>query len=252
MRTDAAVAGMLMTLVLVSAVESCKGTLSGQDAGTGGSAPGGSTGGVPATGGVGGVAGAAGVGGAAGHSLTTVPSQHRAAAMVCSSDAAAAGLPTRGYDGGERGPVDSDGGALISCSTSASCPACSNGLTDRCFSSGGGGGSGNPHCQCDECNSDQDCGQTDVCACEGAVVGQAATIGNVCVSANCRVDADCGPGGFCSPTWFSQFAVLVIDGYYCHTPNDQCRDDADCESSTRCSYSSEAGLWTCFNSGVAG
>jgi hypothetical protein len=247
MRTYAAVAGTLVTLALGSAI-GCEGTLTGQNAGTGGSAPGGSIGGVPATGGAGGVGG---VGGAAGHPLTTVPSQHRTAAMACSSAAAAAGLPTRGYDGGVRGPVDSDGGATIGCSTSASCPACPNGLTDRCFSSGGAGQSGASSCRCDECNSDQDCGPTGVCACEGADPGQTGTVGDFCVSANCRVDADCGPGGFCSPTWFSQFAVLVIEGYYCHTPNDQCHDDSDCGSS-RCSYSLEAGLWICFNNGVAG
>ena len=75
--------------------------------------------------------------------------------------------------------------------------------------------------------------------------------------ANRRVDADCGAGGFCSPTWFSAFGRWRVDGYYCHTPMDQCRDDSDCTGQTiagptRCSYSVEAGVWSCFFRGAAG
>jgi hypothetical protein len=178
------------------------------------------------------------------------PSQHRAVSTVCSTAAVDAGLPTQGFDGGLRGPVDLDGGGAILCSSSDSCPACANGLSDRCFAFGGGGNGGTNFCHCDECNGDQDCGPKDDCVCEGTP-GQRAATGNVCVPANCHVDADCGAGGFCSPTWYSFNGLWTVAGYYCHTPFDLCLNDSDC-APARCSYSIQAAFWSCFTEAAAG
>ena len=197
-----------------------------------------STGGVggttTSTGGVGGAGGVGGIGGAAGHPVSAVPSQHRPTATVCSD----AGAPLSGYDGGLRGPTtDASITGTIRCTTANTCPACSNGLPDRCVFGGGGGGSGS-NCACDECVSDQDCGPKGVCSC--GTLG-----GNVCLSGNCRVDSDCGPGGYCSLS-APRYCGGGGQGYYCHTAQDQCRADADCQGvGSSCTYSPEAAIWTC-------
>jgi hypothetical protein len=241
MRAYGSVVSKVGALVLVAAL-GCTSNTNHQTSGGGGS------GAAPANGG-GGVVGGGGVAGAGGRALTSAPSQHRAVAAVCSTVAADAGLPTHGYDGGARDPVNPDGGG-ISCSASADCPACPNGLTDRCMRSYSMSTGTITYCLCDDCNSDQDCGPTGVCNCDGTL-GQTPNIGNQCIAGNCRVDADCGPVGFCSPTFGSDNGVLFIEGYYCHTPKDQCRDDSDCPFK-HCSYSPEAGTWTCFFDSVAG
>jgi hypothetical protein len=209
-----------------------------------------SNGGALGTGGTSDAGGSGGVGGSAGHAAMAVPSQHRAASTVCSTIEADAGPPTQGYDGGARGPVDPDGGGAIPCSSSDSCPACANGLQDRCFASGGGGNGGISFCQCDECNSDTDCGAKAACVCEGTP-GQRVGVGNECVPAGCHVDADCGPGGSCSPTWYAFNGQWSVGGYYCHTPLDQCVNDDDC-APKRCSYSVQAAFWSCFTDAAAG
>jgi hypothetical protein len=260
MRAYKPVPWMFAAFVLVVAGTGCKSSSLNTNGGTGGQGTGGNTGGaggdtggsgaVSGSGGGAGWDGSGGTGGAAGaggRPLAT-PSQHRASAVACANSADAS---FSGQDGAAPGPVNPDGGGWISCSTASSCPACANGLTDRCLTSGGGGSSGS-YCGCDQCSRDQDCGATNVCTCEGEIPGEASGVGNICVSANCRVDADCGPGGFCSPTWVSYFGRLRVDGYYCHTPKDQCGDDSDCPASTRCSYSVESAQWVCFNAFVAG
>jgi hypothetical protein len=210
----------------------------GGTTGVGGST---STGGTnTATGGVGGLGGLTGTGGmagAAGHPVTAVPPLHRPTAVVCSD----AGAPLSGYEGGTRLPT-ADGGT-IGCTTASTCPACSNGLPDRCVAlnvltnGGGGGASGSSSiCASDECISDQDCGPKGVCSC--GTQG-----GNICLFGNCRVDSDCGPGGYCSPST-PRSCSGGSRGYYCHTAQDQCRADADCQG-LACTYSIEAAIWTC-------
>jgi hypothetical protein len=199
----------------------------------------------PGGAGGGGQSGSGGAAGGGGHPLAS-PSQHRASATACGGGLADASAS--GQDGAVYGPVNPDGGGRISCSAAASCPACPDGLADRCVTLGGGGAGGSV-CLCDACNRDSDCGGTAVCSCEGSATGR---MSNACVAANCRVDSDCGPGGFCSPTWTSYFGRLTIDGYYCHTPKDQCHDDSDCPASVRCTYAIESAQWLCVNTGVAG
>jgi hypothetical protein len=71
-------------------------------------------------------------------------------------------------------------------------------------------------------------------------------LGNTCVQGNCRVDSDCGPG-YCSPSVDSNGCTGLV-GYYCHTPSDECIDDADCSMKNGpmgCMYSTAQGRWTC-------
>ena len=66
---------------------------------------------------------------------------------------------------------------------------------------------------------------------------------NACVYAECRVDADCGAGLYCSPS----LVLCTYRVYTCHTPDDQCADDADCPSgSGTCNYDQNAKRWRCY------
>jgi hypothetical protein len=85
------------------------------------------------------------------------------------------------------------------------------------------------------------------------------------VGSNCQVDSDCGPGGFCSPSRFdinsSVDAIgvlgggMILSGYFCHTSEDYCVNDSDCDTiecvseqgcqSVDCAYSTEE-RWDCF------
>jgi hypothetical protein len=213
------------------AIAACSGNL--PQGGTG-------TGGAGATTGTGGsvISGTGGV-----SVVGRIPMLHRPTATVCSGQLAEAGVKMSVYDGGSSGPLAPDGGT-ITCATDSDCPPCTNGQLDHCFShpqllTG-------PSCGCDECNGDQDCGSTGVCACNQTGWSNI-PVGNVCILAgNCRVDADCGPGGFCSPSP----ANCGVGGYYCHTAKDTCLDYADCP--TACAYSLAAGDWACTTSACGG
>jgi hypothetical protein len=102
-------------------------------------------------------------------------------------------------------------------------------------------------CVYDRCFVDGDCGATEACLCRD---DPASNIGfvmsyktNLCVDANCRTDGDCGPGGLCSPS----LSGCYEGGFYCHTPLDTCRTDADCKTDfhSRCLYSKDLSRWTC-------
>jgi hypothetical protein len=176
--------------------------------------------------------------GTGGSVLSGVPTVHRATATVCSGELADAGVPTSVYDGGSTGPTAPDGGA-ITCASDSDCPPCQNGQLDHCVLVYSATGSNNT-CFCDECNSDQDCSGTAVCACKNAV-WPGDLLGNLCIGANCRVDADCGPGGFCSPAR----GACGGRGYYCHTAADTCLNDTDCPAGIPCDYSAATGAWSC-------
>jgi hypothetical protein len=78
------------------------------------------------------------------------------------------------------------------------------------------------------------------------------------VPGNCRVDADCGPGGYCSPTVDSGCGSFYgVQGYYCHTPADECVNDRDCPGygtpeAPYCAYSTTVGHWVCGTGHCAG
>lgn len=169
-----------------------------------------------------------------------VPLRHRPTASACPS-----ARPASTCDPGSGGPP-------------AACAAdgdCTTGVNGRCV--------GNPHdgCRCsyDRCNTDGECMTGGPCECRIASRGGAGA--NVCMAGNCRVDADCGAGGYCSPSLGSCGDYGGVVGYYCHTAQDACVDDADCQTTLDggflgqrpyCMFTREAGRWTCSNSGCAG
>ena len=78
---------------------------------------------------------------------------------------------------------------------------------------------------------------------------------NTCKAGNCRVDKDCGGGsGFCSPSLGQCGNYAGVVGYYCHTPQDKCTDDADCaaQGGGDCRFNQVSGAWECQTSQCAG
>jgi len=150
--------------------------------------------------------------------------------------------------------------------------ACSSGANGRCLQTLG------PvcgyACSYDECGSDSDCLGNAPCLCRGS---NSDTSANTCATeSNCRVDADCGAAGFCSPSLLgpcncvsetfcdasSTGACTVTgpdgvtksvpclctgkcgNGYFCHTANDSCLNDADCAQGT-CKFDLISKAWMC-------
>jgi hypothetical protein len=116
---------------------------------------------------------------------------------------------------------------------------CTSGTNGRCI--GSMGGPAICFCTYDTCMHDTDCAADQACACHGTAY--AGNAGNACVPGDCRVDTDCGAGGYCSPTMTCDF----LNGYYCHTPNDLCIDQADCTTAELpvCDYSTKDLRWEC-------
>src|SRR5581483_2271997 len=117
-----------------------------------------------------------------------------------------------------------DSGATRVCLADTDCSAGQNG---RCLPTPGIACV--PECSYDVCRTDTDCATGGPCACRASSTDSTP---NVCVPGNCLVDSDCGPSGFCSPSGLIGTCGI---GYYCHTPNDSCVDDADCASNEGCS-----------------
>ena len=153
---------------------------------------------------------------------------HRAAAASCTAVRPASNL----------------GDATGKCIKDAECTGGSNG---RCVAY-----PGQPSfCSYDACTADADCGSASVCDCRNGASFDA----NTCFHGNCQVDADCGVGGYCSPS-----AVTIgFDcntgvqqgsyGFFCHTPKDECVDDADCAGGTMgpgvCLLQPDKAIWAC-------
>jgi hypothetical protein len=140
--------------------------------------------------------------------------------------------------------------AMQACTSDADCtglqlwPA-----TGRCIPFGG-----QMLCSYDTCLSDDDCGaRPATCLCQGQWhVYSHASPGNACLSGNCRDDSDC-PGTVCAPSVGFGGAFYGYVGYYCQTPQDQCRCDSDCSSPLpSCAYNPEIGAWACASFGGAG
>ncbi len=130
-----------------------------------------------------------------------------------------------------------------SCSTDAECTM---GVNGRCSNTRREG------CACtyDRCTTDSDCATGGPCACrQGVMIYPGA---NTCLAGNCRTDSDCGGCGYCSPSFGSCGDYAGVVAYYCHTPTDECTDDADCRASgtvgAYCAYEPTVGRWRCSNS----
>lgn len=130
---------------------------------------------------------------------------------------------------------------------------CTTGRNPRC--------SGNAHdgCNCysDACVVDGDCDAGKLCDCRVAW-REGGDPPNRCLPGNCRVDADCGAKGFCSPSFGGCGAYEGVTGWFCHTADDDCTNDDECQQldggfgPPYCGYRPEIGHWTCAVTQCAG
>jgi hypothetical protein len=190
------------------------------------------------------------------------PLKHRAVADVCDRERPP-GSVSRSYgvavpDDAETCVTDADcavpescAGCLVACVNTgermacvsarpSSCAAdahCSEGVNGRCEDLRGA------VCTYDECFADSECNTGGPCACEGGFWSDS----NACLAGNCQTDADCG--GYCSPSFGDCGDYAGVIGYYCHTPEDTCLDDADCSGPDTgagyCMYRPEVAHWAC-------
>lgn len=141
--------------------------------------------------------------------------------------------------GDMRSPPDIPAGGITNCASDADCNAGENG---RCMAE-----FIYYVCSYDQCFSDADCTNGGPCGCEE---GDRYSDANICLPGNCRTDGDCGVSGYCSPT---RSICGTLDGYYCHTCEDECIDNADCPEvpnrQRQCTYSTEVEHWICGSSG---
>ena len=205
--------------------------------------------------------------GAGGCSSSTLPNSPGTAGARAGSNGAGGGAP-----GGSGGTGSGGGGAAgTSCATHratpVSCPQSVASTMQTCQSDADCGGvmmfttpgrcvsfNGQMQCSYDTCLSDDDCGArpaTCVCAGQWFVYSHVAP-GNGCKTGNCRDDGDCAGSG-CAPSVGFGATFYGYVGYFCHTPQDQCRCDADCTSPlSSCAYNPEIGAWACASFGPAG
>ena len=86
-------------------------------------------------------------------------------------------------------------------------------------------------CTYDECDADADCGAGRLCGCGVGWMGQ-----DRCLPDRC--DGECGDLD-CAPSWGCNgpngaYADESARIFACHTPEDECRTDADCPGSEFC------------------
>ncbi len=163
-----------------------------------------------------------------------VPERHRPEALACDD------VRSESFDPPPKDAPDD----FVACRSHAECQEGTNG---RCVGNGHDGW----YCTYDLCFEDAACGGF-VCECGGGFRAD----NNVCLTrGDCLVDADCGaPGqGFCSPSLGDCGFYSGVIAYYCHTPEDECIDDADCGGGDNyCAYDPNVGRWLCSNSQCAG
>ena len=164
--------------------------------------------------------------------LLREPKIHRPTADACTAPRPPGNVHTTG----DAGPD--------SCNGDTQCTAGTNGRCDQA--------TWTPVCTYDTCFGDADCKADELCACRGTPGGVdvygigAENETNICRHAACHVDADCGaPGhGYCSPSYVG-FDCTGLDGWFCHTPYDQCVDAEDCAPPTTCEFDVVSGRWAC-------
>ena len=168
-----------------------------------------------------------------GKSATRVPTNHRPTMTFCPQG---------------RGPAVSSSSTTCNCSQ---CPClqdsdCTSGMNGRCTS---GPFACSMGCSYDECLSDADCTGNVPCACRSS--GSDSMLNFCATQSKCRIDADCGPDGYCSPSLLdlvqnNGYSVCdgLATGYFCHTPNDRCTDDSDCNQGT-CNFDLTSQSWSC-------
>jgi hypothetical protein len=166
---------------------------------------------------------------------------HRPQSVACSTSVGPSSVNT------------ANGMPIEGCTSDADCnPNGALGLPygkGRCIAFQGG-----MQCSYDQCLQDSECATGGVCSCQGQTRGWAArSPGNICVMANCRTDADCTDTHACSPSVaFEGGPFYGVQGYFCHTKKDLCRQDSDCPASQFCAFEPQAGAWACSGHRIAG
>lgn len=123
---------------------------------------------------------------------------------------------------------------------------CTMGMNGRCVF-----GRIGRYCSYDECFSDSDCGDNEVCLCDGTGLGGG---GNSCITTSCRTNNDCG-GQTCSPTLGSCGDYAGVVGYACHTASDECTVDTDCAglgADAYCKFDPAVSHWVCSDAQCVG
>ena len=161
-----------------------------------------------------------------------VPTRHRASGAMCPMDRAAPPILGMYEPWWECGSHDE----------------CTDGINGRCTGSEFHG----YRCTYDTCFDDSAC-EAGPCSCRGATGGVGSGGQNHCTAGNCQTDSDCGPRGYCSPSQGSCGEYGGTVGYYCHTCEDECTDDADCGGyPSHCDFNEVAGRWQCEEGQCAG
>jgi Cys-rich repeat protein len=137
-----------------------------------------------------------------------------------------------------------------SCSADADCPDAGSVCVDgMCWAPEGGGTGIDPQPE-QVCEQDADCPEGELC-----FDGYCSGFDTPPDDSGCAEDADCGEGGACSPTLGDCGDYAGVVAYYCHTPADECVDDADCTGTAGrgyCAYNPAAGHWMCSDAQCVG
>ncbi|MEO7035555.1 MAG: hypothetical protein ABI548_16635 [Polyangiaceae bacterium] len=169
--------------------------------------------------------------GCAHHDFGRVPEAHRSAPVACSHQRTPS-MPTPGDH-----CITPNGSAPCpgsSCSQDSDCTAGENG---RCMQLGPVPGYA---CNYDECFVDSDCGKGSVCQCRDPLDGAAA---NYCTKpSSCSTDDDCEM--YCSPSQAHEWCRAF---YMCHSAQDECLNDSDCQQDLHCDYDVTVQHWACGN-----
>jgi len=121
---------------------------------------------------------------------------------------------------------------------------CIDGQNGRCITKGA-----LTLCNYDACFTNDDCADAGADVSDCSCRDSAGYGANSCVPANCRQDSDCGTCGFCSPVTGGCGDIIGVVGYFCHTAQDECLNDSDCnraDPSLHCIFDSvKANRWIC-------
>jgi len=126
---------------------------------------------------------------------------------------------------------------------------CTEGPNGRCTV--GVWGTQDCGCTYDECFTDADCDEDELCGC-GEAEPFANHFNNMCISAACRTDGDCEEGYCFAVPYYcdapSSQDDLWIQGFACATADDECRNHEVCacgDELARCMPESHGDPWTC-------
>ena len=90
-------------------------------------------------------------------------------------------------------------------------------------------------CAVDQCSSDAECGDSNICAPAGTLGRKVAA----CAFSGCKLDTDCGAeaGGICAPV--TDPCCSNPTGLFCVYPSDGCRSSSECADGSYCSVDAD-------------